>query len=711
MIPENYLEKLYAGWLAKIIGIRLGAPVEGWSYQKIKDIYGELCHYAVDYREFAADDDSNGPLFLLRALDHLKPGQELTAQDVGEALLNYAPYEHGFFWWGGYGVSTEHTAYLNLRSGIKAPRSGSIKQNGAAVAEQIGGQIFIDTWGLVAPGNPELAARYAAQAASVTHDGNGVYGGVFVAVCISLAFVEKDIKTVIEKALHYIPNDCEYARVVRDVRRFYEENHGDWRDCFRFIYENYGYDRYPGNCHIIPNIAVMILALLYGEGDFTKTITICNMCGWDTDCNVGNVATMMGVMCGIEGIDEEWVKPVHDLLICSSCVGSLNIMDVPYGASYIAMLAYRVAGEPLPDGWRDIIENRIDSCHFEYPRSTHSLCVRVEPNPRTNSAPEITLSNTEEAAFSGKRALKMHVMPVSAEGGGVFLYKRTHYQPKDFHNSRYDPSFSPLLYPGQTIHGAAFIPAYSREAYVRLYAHEQRTGQLFLGQRTLLGKEKWHAMAFTLPELDGGLIDEAGFMFEMSGEHGNGSMDFCALVDDLYFDGKPDYLIDFKKETIEIWNGLHREISQFTRVKGLMYLEDGLLHLSCSDFGEAYTGRHDWTDYSAEFAVTPVIGGEHMVNVRVQGAMRSYAVTLRAPGKLALCKNDCGYTTVAETVMDWELGKEYIIGVTVRGNHISATCGTARIDFTDDAAPYLEGSIGVSVSKGSHASYRYIRIS
>ena len=98
MIPNNYLERLYAGWLAKIIGIRLGAPIEGWTYQKIKDIYGDLRHYPVDYKDFAADDDSNGPLFFLRALDDLKPGRELTAQDVGEALLDYAPFERGSAW-------------------------------------------------------------------------------------------------------------------------------------------------------------------------------------------------------------------------------------------------------------------------------------------------------------------------------------------------------------------------------------------------------------------------------------------------------------------------------------------------------------------------------------------------------------------------------------------------------------------------------------
>lgn len=85
-------------------------------------------------------------LFFLRGLEdsgHYKDeGKDFCAQDVADALLNYAPYEHGFFWWGGYGISTEHTAYLNLRNGIPAPRSVSIEQNGAATAEQIGGQIL-----------------------------------------------------------------------------------------------------------------------------------------------------------------------------------------------------------------------------------------------------------------------------------------------------------------------------------------------------------------------------------------------------------------------------------------------------------------------------------------------------------------------------------------------------------------------------------------
>ena len=642
-MKTEFIEGIYAGWLAKIIGIRLGAPVEGWTYEKIKNIYGELDHYPVDYHEFAADDDSNGPLFFLRALEDGHHDYELQAQDVAEALLNYAPFEHGFFWWGGYGISTEHTAYLNLRNGIPAPRSGSIEQNGSTTAEQIGGQIFIDTWGLVTPGNPDLAAKYAKEAASVTHDGNGIYGGIFVAVCISYAFVEKDIRKIIEKGLSYIPRECEYAKVVRAVMVYYDENPGDWRACFRYIFDNYGYDKYPGNCHIIPNIAVMILALLYGEGDFTDTLNICNMCGWDTDCNVGNVATIMGVRNGLDGINyEKWRKPINDFLACSSVMGSMNIMDIPYGASYIAKLAYAVAGEKMPEPWNTITQKRIDSCHFEYPGSTHAMRVRVDGlDKRARKDRECTVINTDESAYTGSRSLKFvakHVEP----GENVFVYKKTHYRPADFHDSRYDPCFSPLVYPGQIIHGSAMIPEYGEDALVSLYARDSRADKIYEGNRENLCRGQWKELEFTIPSLEGALIDEIGLCFHVQGTHTQ-VFDFVGLIDDLYADGKADYSIDFANETEEQWTVLHKEISQFTKLKGLMYLNDGEMHLSCSDFAEAYTGRHDWGDYRAKFFFTPLTGKHHMVNVRVQGAIRSYAVGLLPDGKAAILKNDNGY--------------------------------------------------------------------
>ena len=363
VMKKEYIERIYAGWMAKIIGIRLGAPVEGWTYEQIKEIYG-------------APDGS-----------------------------------------------TEHTAYLNLRNGIKAPLSGSIELNGAATAEQIGGQIFIDTWGLVAPGNPDLAARLAAKAASVTHGGNGIYGGIFIAVCISCAFVETDIRKIIEKGLSYIPADCEYAVVVRKVMDFYDLYPDCWENCYRFIRDNHGYDKYPGACHIIPNIAVMILALLYGGGDFSDTLNICNRCGWDTDCNVGNIATIMGVRGGLSCIDyEKWRKPINDFLIYSSVMGSMNIADVPSGASYMVKLAARLAGEELPPPYDAVIPERLDSCHFEYPGSTHAIRVRMEhlDDRAARNTNACSIENTTESADHTWKRIHSAIRP---EGGYVPLRK------------------------------------------------------------------------------------------------------------------------------------------------------------------------------------------------------------------------------------------------------------------------------------------------
>ncbi len=713
VMKKEYIERIYAGWMAKIIGIRLGAPVEGWTYEQIKEIYGAPDGYTVDFREFAADDDSNGPFFFLHGLEDGKKWEHMEAQDVGDALLNYAPYEKGFFWWGGYGISTEHTAYLNLRNGIKAPLSGSIELNGAATAEQIGGQIFIDTWGLVAPGNPDLAARLAAKAASVTHGGNGISGGIFIAVCISCAFVETDIRKIIEKGLSYIPADCEYAVVVRKVMDFYDLYPDCWENCYRFIRDNHGYDKYPGACHIIPNIAVMILALLYGEGDFSDTLNICNRCGWDTDCNVGNIATIMGVRGGLSCIDyEKWRKPINDFLIYSSVMGSMNIADVPSGASYMVKLAARLAGEELPPPYDAVIPERLDSCHFEYPGSTHAIRVRMEhlDDRAARNTNACSIENTTESAATGERSLKVVALPVK-ETEKIYVYKKTYYYPEDFHDNRYSPSFSPLVYPGQTIHGSAYIPQYGQKVGMCLYAKEARSGNICRGPFMYPEKETWITMEYQIPAHMEGLIEEIGFCFCVYGEK------TCAeaaavLVDDLYAGGVPSYIIAFEKEQEEVWTLHHREVSQFTRLKGKSYLQDGQLHLSCCDFGETYTGRHDWKDYTAEFWVTPLVGFHHTVNVRVQGAIRSYAAGFLADGWLGVLKNENGYRCLKRVPYAWKHGEEYRLCVTVKANQISISVnGEQKLAFLDDQNPYLEGAIGLSVQNGSRISCRRIEIS
>lgn len=704
-LPADCVERIYAGLLGKTIGVRHGSNIEGWSYESIEKVYGEIKGYLFDFKNFAADDDTNGPMFFIRAMEDYTHTRALTAQQIAWTCLNYVPYEHGFFWWGPYGKSTESTAYHNLKKGIQPPRSGSAEQNGYTTAEQIGGQIFIDTWGLIAPGNPALAAEYAQKAACVTHGGNGVYGGMFIAACISAAFIETDIRSIIDAGLSVIPENCTYAWMAKSILAFYERHPGDWRECFRYVRKEFWKDRYPGGCHIIPNSAIILLSLLYSEGDFSEGINICNMCGWDTDCNVGNLGTILGVRNGLEGIGIQWREPINDLLICSSVIGSLNILELSWCALYVANLAYKAAETEPPEKWRSIMAGASPKFHFELPGATHAFRITSEAGDHA----DYLLVNTDEASRSGSRSLKVMAQPIPSAADVKVFYK-TYYVPEDFNDSRYDPSFSPVFYPGQILKGSVMVPEdIHAKIMACLYIRDRNSNSEYMSERLELTPGIWHDLEYQVPALQGACIEEAGI--KLTAANGYRTSMILAYLDDFGFAGAPDYTIDFTKERLEVWTGLHTEVSQFTYLKGIWDLEEGVLSGSSCDFGEAYTGSFDWTDYSFEGTIIPQLGGLHNLNFRVQGAMRSYAVGLASDGKLVLYKNENGYRSLCEVPYTWEHKKAYFLKIDADGPHIRISDKKdILMKYTDEDKPYLKGQIGVSVMEGSHCHFKDFRV-
>ena len=178
---------------------------------------------------------------------------------------------------------------------------------------------------------------------------------------------------IIETGLAEIPKDCTYHKVADAVIDFYHNNPDNFRDCYEMLVRDWGYDKYTGVCHIIPNAGVCVLAMLYGKGDFARTVEIATMCGWDTDCNAGNVGTVLGVMCGITGIPDKYRKPINDGIVLSGISGSLNNLDIPSYAKEVAALGYRLAGEDTPENLKEAL--KFSEIHFDFslPGSTHNM--------------------------------------------------------------------------------------------------------------------------------------------------------------------------------------------------------------------------------------------------------------------------------------------------------------------------------------------------
>ncbi len=678
MDKELYLEKVYGGILGKCIGDRIGAPVEPtvWSYERIIDVYGEITGYVKDYKNFAADDDVNGPLFFIRALlDHKAP---LTAEKIGQTWLNYTREEIGFYWWGGEGISTEHTAYRNLKNGIPAPRSGSELVNGKTLAEQIGGQIFIDTWGLVFPGNPEKAAAYAAMAASVSHDGNGLHGARFIASLISMAFkvdTNCSIADMIEDALALLPEESEYTRVVEAVRDFHR-NHKrpeQWRDALTFLHSFFGYDKYPGVCHIIPNSGVVALALYYGNGDFARTVEIATMCGWDTDCNAGNVGTILGVLNGPKGIPDHYRKPVNDFHAASSIAGALNIIDLPTAAKEVAMLGLRDSGSEVPESWKKGAYSDDIFLDFTLAGSTSGIRTSsryLTPVLRNNGKGELTV-----------------ILDRLKEGESVRIFYKPYYRRNDFDDERYSPTFTPLVYPGQTMEIKGKIEQWSgKEISVSPFVLDAASEKVISGPETVYAGGGDIEISWKIPDVSFA-VAEAGLLFNQSSEEKYlGEL----LLSAFEITGEKDFAIDFSEERNEF-----RGLSRCSLSGGNWELLDGELIAKTEDIFLLFTGPYYCEDYCVETSLIAVEGVSHLVAFRAIGAERGYFFGFNSSNTAALIKRDHNNTILQEIEFPWKMGELYKLKVKVSGSDITCIIDNEAVLSYSDRDPFTHGMAGL----------------
>ena len=327
----NLESQIHGAWMGRICGCMLGKTVEGIRTNELLPFLKETGNYPMhryilrsDLNEeiqskykypFASrcyadtidgmpvDDDTNYTVLYQEIVQ--KYGRDFTPFDVSRAWLHYQPKD-------AY-CTAERVAFCNFVKGYEPPESAIYKN---PYREWIGAQIRADYFGYINPGNPEFAAEMAWRDASISHTKNGIYGEMFVAAMLAVAAETKNIKDIILGGLAQIPNTSRlYEEIMFVVDRF--ENGVSQSDCFKSIHEKYDEHSAHDWCHTISNAMIVAASLLYGGGEYGKSICMSVEVGFDTDCNGATVGSILGMANGIESIPEYWIRPINDTLYTS----------------------------------------------------------------------------------------------------------------------------------------------------------------------------------------------------------------------------------------------------------------------------------------------------------------------------------------------------------------------------------------------------------
>lgn len=327
-LPEDLRDRVSGAWYGRIIGCLLGKPVEGirtnelWPLLKGSDNYPmhryilssdvteeqmNTYRFRLAGRCFAdtvdaapVDDDTN--YTVLYQLLIQKHGREFTPYDVARLWLSKQS-KNAY-------CTAERVAYLNFIAGYLPPDSAAYKN---PYREWVGAQIRGDYFGYINPGDPATAADMAWRDASISHVKNGIYGEIFAAAAIACAAVTDDLEKILLGSLSRVPVASRLWEAVMNVIKQYrqgvsaEDFFADLRTRWN---EHDGHDW----CHTISNAEIVAAALLYGKGDFGRSICMAVEQGFDTDCNGATVGSILGMRNGLKSMDPYWLEPLHGKL-------------------------------------------------------------------------------------------------------------------------------------------------------------------------------------------------------------------------------------------------------------------------------------------------------------------------------------------------------------------------------------------------------------
>jgi hypothetical protein len=306
--------KIKGGWAGQTIGVTFGGPYEFrfngtfiQNYQPLLWNDGFVKHNMLNNPGLY--DDLYMDLTFVDVFE--KYGFDAPVDSFANAFANA-----GYMLW-----HANQAARYNILNGIKAPKSGHWKYN--PHSEDIDYQIESDYAGLMSPAMPNTASAISDKIGHIMNYGDGWYGGVFIGAMYSLAFVSSDINYIVTEALKTIPEQSTFYKCIADVIAWHKKYPDDWHQNWFELQKKWSDDMAcpdgifkPFNIDAKLNSAYVVLGLLYGNGDFTKTLEVATRAGQDADCNPSSAGGVLGTILGYDKIPDYWkasLKEAEDI--------------------------------------------------------------------------------------------------------------------------------------------------------------------------------------------------------------------------------------------------------------------------------------------------------------------------------------------------------------------------------------------------------------
>ena len=238
----------------------------------------------------------------------------------------------------------------NLRAGYHWRDAGHYLINGHA--DDLDWQIECDFLGSMYPGLVNEAAERAFEIGHMVCYGDGVYGGVFVTAMHAAAYTATSVEDIAKAGVSVIPEGTKFRTLMDAVMKAYADGK-TWEEAWQIVETQCGsddkcVDYRQGTFHEKSNIdaklnsAYILIGLLWGNGDFAKTVEISCRCGQDSDCNPSSAASILGNFYGASGIPEIYKANVnYDTTLFDSTTYTLNdLMDMNMKLAKEVILAY-----------------------------------------------------------------------------------------------------------------------------------------------------------------------------------------------------------------------------------------------------------------------------------------------------------------------------------------------------------------------------------